>query len=287
MRKPFLVLLSATLWWASGCTEPQSQSQPAACREGQVATPSPAQRHPVVGHHFRAHAHNDYEHDRPLLDALEHRFYSVEADIFHGDGKLPVSHVPGSSKGTLQQLYLDPLQQRVDALGSVHGDGVPFTLWVDLKEGNRELVDALHALLERYPMLTRIDGNEIIPGPVTVVLTGDDAGKRDFVSRFPQRRAVRDSNHYSPEDPPADSAWRYYALKWSTYLSSSDTGELDAEQRARLACIVENAHAQGRQVRLYGAPDQPEVWRVALELGVDFIHTDKLSEVNAFLESAP
>jgi len=28
-----------------------------------------------------AHAHNDYLHARPLLDALDHGFCSVEADI--------------------------------------------------------------------------------------------------------------------------------------------------------------------------------------------------------------
>lgn len=40
----------------------------------------------------RAHAHNDYEHDRPLFDALDSGFKSVEADVFgkpvvlvHGD----------------------------------------------------------------------------------------------------------------------------------------------------------------------------------------------------------
>ncbi|MEU9588105.1 hypothetical protein AB0D70_32420, partial [Streptomyces werraensis] len=35
----------------------------------------------------RAHAHNDYEHDRPLLDALDHGFTSVEADIYLVDGE--------------------------------------------------------------------------------------------------------------------------------------------------------------------------------------------------------
>ena len=30
----------------------------------------------------RAHAHNDYEHARPLLDALSHGFTSVEADVW-------------------------------------------------------------------------------------------------------------------------------------------------------------------------------------------------------------
>jgi hypothetical protein len=33
-----------------------------------------------------AHAHNDYEHSRPLLDALDNGFCSVEADIWLTNG---------------------------------------------------------------------------------------------------------------------------------------------------------------------------------------------------------
>ena len=39
-----------------------------------------------------AHAHNDYEHDRPLLDALDHGFTSIEADVFLVEGQLLVAH---------------------------------------------------------------------------------------------------------------------------------------------------------------------------------------------------
>lgn len=40
----------------------------------------------------KAHAHNDYEHERPLFDALSHGFTSVEVDVHLVDGKLYVSH---------------------------------------------------------------------------------------------------------------------------------------------------------------------------------------------------
>ncbi len=67
----------------------------------------------------RAHAHNDYEHDRPLYDALDHRFKSVEADIWLVDGELVVAHdaedVPQAAEQgrTLRSLYLEPLRLRV------------------------------------------------------------------------------------------------------------------------------------------------------------------------------
>jgi hypothetical protein len=285
VRESVVVLMVTAAWAGLGC----GGAQPPACREGQVASPVAARRHPIVGHHVRAHAHNDYEHEHPLVDALEHRFYSVEADVYLNGGKLVVSHLnlPWEPNRSLEQLYLEPLQARVEAQGSAHGDGVPFTLWIDLKEGGRELVDTLHTVLDKYPMLTRVDGDTVTQGPVTVVLTGVDAAKRDFVTRYPQRRAMRDSNDYSPDAPPADSAWRYYALNWSDYLDGSSTGALDESQRARLACIVENAHAQGRAVRFFGTPNHPDAWREALGAGVDFLGADDLAGLDTFLEGTP
>ena len=42
----------------------------------------------------RAHAHNDYYHRRPLLDALDQGFCSVEADIYLVEDRLLVGHLP-------------------------------------------------------------------------------------------------------------------------------------------------------------------------------------------------
>src|SRR5436190_846130 len=54
----------------------------------------------------RTHAHNDYEHKRPLLDALECGFTSVEADIWLVKGQLLVAHTPlaWDTKRTLEAL---------------------------------------------------------------------------------------------------------------------------------------------------------------------------------------
>ncbi len=64
----------------------------------------------------QAHAHNDYLHERPLLDALANGFCSVEADIFLENGELLVGHTKRelASGRTLQSLYLDPLKERIN-----------------------------------------------------------------------------------------------------------------------------------------------------------------------------
>src|SRR4051812_48114397 len=64
---------------------------------------------------IHAHAHNDYEHPRPLLDALDCGFCSVEADVFLVGDKLFVGHswYELRPERTLVSLYLDPLKKRI------------------------------------------------------------------------------------------------------------------------------------------------------------------------------
>src|SRR5436190_13915493 len=71
--------------------------------------------------HVNAHAHNDYEHTRPLFDALGNGFISVEADVHLKQGRLLVSHnSPGKNARTLEQLYLQPL----DSILKNDGEGI-------------------------------------------------------------------------------------------------------------------------------------------------------------------
>ena len=51
---------------------------------GAAAQPAPLEH---------AHAHNDYQHARPLFSALERGFRSVEADVHLVDGQLLVGHL--------------------------------------------------------------------------------------------------------------------------------------------------------------------------------------------------
>src|SRR5438105_6300377 len=83
-----------------------------------------------------AHAHNDYEHKRPLFDALDHGFCSVEADVFLVRGALLVGHtqLDLQPERTLEKLYLDPLRARIKANGGqVYKNGPTIWLLVDVK----------------------------------------------------------------------------------------------------------------------------------------------------------
>src|SRR6267378_5773752 len=103
-----------------------------------------------------AHAHNDYEHDHPLFDALHYRFTSVEADIYLVDGKLLVSHTrPIFGARTLEQLYLSPLDSMIRTnQGKVYpGYDGPFYLMIDLKSDGQATYTVLKELLAHHPTL--------------------------------------------------------------------------------------------------------------------------------------
>jgi hypothetical protein len=232
-----------------------------------------------------AHAHNDYEHPRPLFDALDAKFQSVEADVYLDQGELKVSHNGAPFKGTLRELYLEPLKARVAANdgGSVHGDGKPFFLWIDFKQNSGALQSATVQLLEQYPMLTRFADGGSTPGAVTVVLTGNATAKR-ALSNLPDPRAwIRDENDFSDADPPADDRWGYYAVSYAFRIGWDGNGTMPAQEKQRMRLLVEGAHKTGRKIRLYAAPNTRGYWQVARELGVDFINTDDLSGLSAFL----
>ena len=116
---------------------------------------------------IHVHAHNDYEHTRPLFDALDHGFCSVEADIYLVDGQLLVAHDRAKVKPerTLQALYLDPLRDRVKKNGGrVYPGGPECVLLIDEKTRWQTLYPVLRQTLKNYAdMLTTFESGVTRP----------------------------------------------------------------------------------------------------------------------------
>ncbi len=222
----------------------------------------------VVGAPFVGHAHNDYEHDRPLEDALAFGFGSVEADVWWRDGDLQVSHDAFLTAGTLEGLYLAPLTAHVDA-----ADLPPrFTLWIDLKDNTTEGKKALARQLRDLPFLSVFDDTGLVDErAVTVILTGDASAKVDLIDDVVAPRAFAIDDNDLAIDDVAEGVVVAAALNFGAYVGSGD----DADRQC--GCVVEKAHSIGRKVRLFGGPDTPESWQFQRDHGVDFINADDLS----------
>lgn len=268
---------------------------------GLVAVTLPAAASPNTGQHHakplaRAHAHNDYEHTRPLLDALDHGFTSVEADIYLVDGELLVAHDPEDldPDRTLRSLYLDPLRHKVTHGGVYPGRRVPFQLLIDIKTEGESTYAALDGVLRspRYRFLwTSFRSGEVRRGPVTAVVSGNRP--RATMEAQRSRFAFYDGRIVNPDDlGPGDDA-RLTPLvsdNWTTLFTWNGAGEMPAGERAELKEIVDTAHAAGQRVRFWATPDAagPEreaVWRELVAADVDHINTDDLAGLEDFLRN--
>lgn len=247
--------------------------------------PLPAPTLPQKERRAILHSHNDYDQASPLFTALAARFESVEADVWQVWDQIKISHNGFSFKGTLRELYLDPLQKRVDVLGTVYGDGKPFYLWLDIKDFSYETMDLIHAQLQRYPMLTVFRDGEVAMGPVTVILTGNDSLKKNYVNKHPVRFATRDSNQWSKNPAPADNRWLWYALSWKKFFKWDGLGEMPAQERTTLRKLVETVRARGKRLRLWEAPDTTRVWNECMSADVDMLGTDRLVDLRQFTDA--
>ncbi len=233
----------------------------------------------------QAHAHNDYEHKRPLFDALDRGFCSVEADIHLVSGELRVAHdllqvKPGR---TLQSLYLDPLRERVKRnAGRVYVGGPEFTLLIDIKSDWRTTYPVLRAALKEYSDLLNVFGPERKrTNAVTAILTGNRSlemfkGETDRYAAYDGQLTELDSSEPADLIPWISSSWGAIS-KWR------GSGEMPEDDKTKVAGIVAKAHQRNRRVRFWGAPDQPEFWRQMLEQRVDLINTDDLPGLQNFL----
>ncbi len=232
-----------------------------------------------------AHAHNDYEHDRPLLDALDHGFCSVEADVHLVDGQLLVAHDADKvdPDRTLQKLYLDPLQARVKANdGRVYPNGPRFILLIDFKTNGEETYAALRPVLDTYKdMLTRYTPDSTEENAVTVIISG--SRPIDVLRAEPERYAAIDGRF-----PDLDGELNTHLIplisdSWWTRYRWSGKGDMPDNVRIDMVKDVARAKEHGCIVRFWALPHNEELWEYLIDSGVDLINVDDLPRLQKFL----
>lgn len=242
----------------------------------------------------RAHAHNDYEHEHPLTDALDHRFGSVEADIWLIGDQLLVGHDLSdlTPDRTLQSLYLDPLLARVRANhGSVYeGHRVPLQLLIDIKNTGDATYRRLDQVLRDYRSMLSFaaDGN-VATRAVTPVISGERSARGPMEAQR-LRYAFYDGRLDDLGGTAPASFIPLISSNWTQSFSWQGDGPMPAEEREKLRRIVAQAHAEHRQVRFWATPDTPgqardAVWHELLDADVDYLNTDDLAGLERFLDT--
>ncbi len=246
----------------------------------------------------RAHAHNDYYHDRPLRDALDHGFGSIEADIFLVEDDVWVAHDVEEldASRTLRSLYLEPLRQRAQANGGkIYPGAPPLILLVDIKTwsankhhsgervGGEQTYPVLRRVLEDYrDILTVWHDDHTEPGAVSVIISGNTP-RAQIAAESPRLMAIDGRPHDLDTDvnpnliPLMSSAW-FSHFRWFGLPAT-----MPEDQRATLDDLVQRAHAHGMKVRFWGGPQTDVIYQTQYDAGVDLLNTDDLSGLRDFL----
>lgn len=231
------------------------------------------------------HAHNDYEHTRPLFDALDHGFCSVEADIHLIDGQLLVAHSRAGVKPgkTLQALYLEPLRERVRKNGGrVYPNGPEVTLLIDVKGDWRATYPVLRDILKQYvEILTTFHGDAKQTNAVMALITGNRS--REMFTGESVRYAALDGDLADLDSTAPATLIPWISSNWSASFKWRGVGVIPESEKEKVKNIVAKAHEHGRRVRFWGSPDKSVFWREMLDEGVDIINTDDLAGAQKFL----
>ncbi|MEU8222522.1 glycerophosphodiester phosphodiesterase family protein [Kribbella sp. NPDC048915] len=237
-----------------------------------------------------AHAHNDYEHRRPLQDALDRGFNSVEADVWLIDGELRVAHdLEDAQPGrTLESLYLRPLADRVTANhGQVYKNGGGFQLLIDIKSDGPSTYAAIHQALAKYRGISTIfAGGRTYQGAVTAVISGNRPLEAMRAQRI--RYAGYDGRLADlPSGMPA-SLMPLVSDNWTNHFTWQGVGAMPEAEKTKLHDIVTQAHHAGYKLRFWATPDAPgaareALWRELTDAGVDYLNTDDLHGLEDFL----
>ncbi|KAL8856637.1 MAG: hypothetical protein Q9178_006793 [Gyalolechia marmorata] len=271
------------------------------------------------------HSHNDYLRHVPLFDALAAGCTGVEADVWV-DSKLEddlyVGHTRKSLKParTLNSLYIEPLlailndmnrPSNISSSASEEATQVPsgvfetfpdqtLTLLIDLKTASDStfpvVLAALQPLLEQNYLTTWTQEKGLVPGPITVVGTGNtefasaimspensDPRIIFFDAPLPTLASLnsKDENDYNRNNS-------YYAsVSYDVEIGKPFLGVMYPAQVHKVRQQIEAAKEKGLVSRYWDTPSWPMavnlgVWDVLEKEGVGVLSVDDLEAVKGF-----
>lgn len=235
----------------------------------------------------KAHSHNDYMRKRPLLEALDAGFCSVEADIFLIDGELLVAHDLDKCKpeNTLQRMYLDPLLERVRKnQGRVYPNGPEVTLLIDFKADGPATYTRLKEVLTPYEeMLTVFTPDSTETKAVTLIISGNSP--RDMIAAEPKRLVSVDGRLSDLGGKANKHLMPMISNSWVEVFHWYGSGEMKPEEYKTLQEYITQAHANGQKIRFWAVPMTVTAWTLLYDAGLDVLNTDNIPKLQEFLLS--
>ena len=228
------------------------------------------------------HSHNDYNRTVPFYEAYSQHCTSIEADVFLQDGQILVAHnrEDVSADKSLREMYMEPIARIFRSNGGRMWEDSEdrLQLMVDLKTA--ESLPGVVALAEEYPDVFTTEKG------VMIVITGAVPSPEDF-GKWPSwlwfDGDFKDGKiQYTPEQLKRialiSTDFRKFARNWNG-KGRMINPELDAVMGA-----IEAAHAAGKPIRFWDAPEGTTAYFTLHRLGVDFFNTDHPAQCALFFD---
>lgn len=283
---------------------------------------------------IHCHSHNDYWRRVPLFEALRWGCTGVEADVWYfpeRSSDLFVGHGTRdlNSDHTFHSMYVDHLVRIIDQQNApnepidtktktVSKNGVfeedpsqTLVLLIDFKNDGHAIYPVVSEQLEplrKRGYLSYYDGKTAIPGPITIVATGNapfdlithNTTYRDIffdaplsaLSPLSSQTTNREVKRFGGQGTVGTTPLSTFDVTNSYYASVDFKkaigwcwfGRLSDKQRDAIRTQIRAAKERGLKSRYWGAPKWPVgvrnmVWRVLVEEGVDYLNGDDLKQM--------
>lgn len=230
------------------------------------------------------HSHNDYERTAPFWDAYNVRFDSVEADVYCIDGTLFVSHDKKDIRPerTFEALYLEPVMKVFGENGGRAWAGSEQTLQllIDIKETTEPTLGTLVKLLEGH---RDVFDPTVNPYAVRVVMTGNVPAPSDF-GKYPDYIFFDGNLDLEYTDAQLQRI-ALFSAPFYKYTLWRGRGKGSKKGWEKVTEAVEHAHALGKPIRFWGAPESRKVYRVFYSRDIDYMNSDYPADCAQFYRS--
>jgi len=154
------------------------------------------------------------------------------------------------------------------------------TLLVDLKADAASSIDLLHQALEPLrPHLTyaKKDG-QIRKGKVTVLISGNRPSEESLINSEGERYMFIDGRAKDVERNTDSALVPMVSIPWR----SMQLARMFGRGERYMKNLVEQAHNQGKLLRIWGAPNNERNWRTMLRSNVDYLSIDDHAKFATF-----
>lgn len=225
-----------------------------------------------------AHSHNDYEQASPFKLAYEHRFGSIEADIWLKEGNIFVAHDAKDIQParTLAALYLEPIDEILQKQKNIYPNQQKMFLLIDIKTEAISTLDALIKELQRYPSI--IQQKKII-----IAISGNRPTPNQY-KEYPKfiQFDGRPTEVYDKESIKKVALISEAFYKFSLWKGE---GTIKEEEKKKMQAAVDKSHQLKKPFRFWATPDTKEAWKTLMDIEADFINTDHIESLSTFLQS--